>query len=73
MKQEGGFCLALLRCLALTLKMLRELLKGLKQEQNLTKCAFLVERSLWQQLQREAGGLQGASRKGIYEEVLRVK
>jgi len=32
-----------------------------------------VERSLWQQLKREAGGLEGASRKGVYEEFLRVQ
>ena len=59
--------------MALTLKMLRELLQDLKQEQNLTTCACLVERSLWQQLEREAGGPEGASRKGIYAEVSRVK
>ena len=34
---------------------------------------FLVEGFLWQQLKREAGGLEGASRKGAYEEFLRVQ
>lgn len=33
---------ALLRCLDSTLKIVRELLEDLKQERNLTKCAFFI-------------------------------
>lgn len=69
---EGDFCLALLRCLDFALKMVGELLKDLKQEQNLTKYTFLVERSFWQQLERQAGAWEGASRKGIHGEILRI-
>ena len=32
-----------------------------------------MERSLWQQLKREAGGLEKVSRKGAFEEFLRVQ
>lgn len=43
-KGGGSWCVlfALLRCLDSTLKIVRELLKDLKQEWNLTKCAFLI-------------------------------
>ena len=50
---------ASLRCLDSTLRVVRELLKELKQEWNLTKCAFLIYRSLCQQLDEQAGGLEG--------------